>query len=202
MPLDPQSQREIEGRIKARQLEAQRRAQAQVVETLNNVIPARYRHSDWDSLETAEPPIPGSILGALDLWCKNPTTNLLIIGEPRVGKTWAAVACLRRTVAPAHTVAFWACSGLLESSREQPGALAAAGRVRWLVLDDVGTEVPPHPTALERLGTIINRRDQECLPTIVTSCLDKTQLEQWLGPRSYERLRRGTRVIWAGKPRD
>lgn len=169
---------------------------------LARVLPRQYAHATWDHLLAADPAVPAPVLESLNRWCERPSTNLLILGDLRVGKSFAAAACLHRVIQDTHTVAFWPCAELLEVSRERPAVLNEALRVKWLVLDDMGTEQALHPINAEKLGVLINRRDQEGLPIITTSCLDPKMLASWLGPRSFERIKQGVRIQWSGAPRN
>jgi DNA replication protein DnaC len=167
-------------------------------DVLLRALPAKFARASWDSLAGWDPPIPPSVITLLDRWCDRPATNLVILGDPRIGKSWVAAACLSRVIRPNQTVAWWSCSELLELARERPSLIAEAAAVHWLVLDDLGTEYPPYPVAVERIGVVFNKRDQAELPTVVTSSLDKEQLASWVGPRTFARLREGVRIQWTG----
>lgn len=174
---------------------------AYFAQQLQQALPARLHAATWESLLGSDPPVPPVVLAELDRWCAAPSSNLVMLGSLRVGKTWAAAACLRRVAQPGHTVGFWGAQELLDATRERPGVMREAASVRWLILDDVGSDQPLHPMMRERLDMLINKRDLAAAPIIATSCLDKKQLEAWLGPRSFNRLRSGVRIVWAGSPR-
>jgi len=167
-------------------------------DALVHALPAKLGAANWENLVDATPPVPSGVLAVLDRWCLDPRRNLIVLGSPRVGKSWAAAACLSRVVRANQTVAWWSCSELLELARERPGIIMEAATVRWLVLDDLGTEFAAYAIAAERVGVIFNRRDQAGLPTIATSSLDKDQLAAWVGPRTFARLKEGARVQWPG----
>ncbi len=61
----------------------------------------------------------------------------------------------------------------------------------YLILDDIGAEKTT-PWAMETLYIIIDRRSREKLPTIYTTNLTLSEIEQHLGPRIASRMAQST----------
>ncbi len=182
-------------------------------------IPERYRGLDLDTF----PDQRSAALARVRRWLaeRGPSDGLYLGGPFGRGKTVLAVACLRALALAAAAAAespygvsaarlgrFVAVTDFLESLR--PGeaservAMHAYQRVRYLVLDDLGSERLTEWGA-DRLFEVINDRHGHLRPTLVTSNLTpKALAERWnaqvalAGDRILQRVLEGmTAVMFA-----
>jgi DNA replication protein DnaC len=151
----------------------------------STIIPSRFARASLDDLPD------GEVRSCLEEWSRSPQgRNLVLLGPVGTGKTHAAVAACR----PAHysglTVQFSPLVELLDSLRPQSReemSLWDLVDIDRLIIDDLGSERPTDWTA-ERLYALLNRRWLEERPTIVTTNLEASALEEAVGPRSFSRL--------------
>lgn len=138
--------------------------------------------------------------------------SLYIAGDVGTGKTFEAVALLRRRVELGKVGLFVTTEDLLQQIRDTYDAdaqastaavIGAAKTVDVLVLDDIGSE---HVTGwvLRQLTTVINARATACLPTIFTSNIAIEDLPEILDERIASRISgmcggiKGSIVRWGG----
>lgn len=140
-------------------------------------------------------------LAAVKEW--DGTSDVLLLGEVGAGKTHAAVALARlaheagRLVLFTHTLAF------IDDLKPDgdPQAMSRAVDADVLVLDDLGTE-RQREFGADRISRLLVDRYNACRPTIVTSNLDPSALEQQVGARVWSRLYEGAlRVVAVGPDR-
>ncbi|MBO5556148.1 MAG: ATP-binding protein [Oscillospiraceae bacterium] len=125
--------------------------------------------------------------------------NLLLQGEPGLGKTYLS-ACIARVVAEkGYSVCYDTATSALDAfaqqkfSRDPEEADAAAARVRrmldcdLMILDDLGTELVT-PMALSALYTLIDQRLVNRKMTIIsTNCTDEDRQKRY-SPQICSRL--------------
>lgn len=116
------------------------------------------------------------------------------VGAVGTGKTWQAVATLKKFVLNIQgTGLFVTVPDLLEeirrgySDRQQGDFLDRVCSIGLLVLDDLGVEKQTEWVS-EKLYQIINGRYNAMLPTVVTSNLSVESVEELLGQRLISRL--------------
>jgi len=165
------------------------------------IMPPLLRPVRWSSILHADPPVEPAVLQRVDAWCRNPVGNLVLCGEPGVGKTWMAVAALRRVLRSTHTFDFQVIPEVLESWRDRSSRPANLVAPHWLLLDEMGSSRSLTDLELERLWSVINRRSLQQLHTIVTSNLDAQSLSDWTSVRVFDRLRYGAVIEWPGNSR-
>jgi len=180
----------------------QERARAQELRRQwERTLPPALRDISWTQIQQADPPLDPLVLRRVDEWCRQPRGNLVLLGEPGVGKTWLAVAALRRALRNTQTFDFRVVPEVLESWREFAGRPAELTQPYWLVLDDLGGPRELTDLELERLWVVVNRRGLQRYPTIVTSNFDSEGMQQYLTLRVWDRLRQGAVVEWPGVSR-
>lgn len=146
-------------------------------------IPSRFQWARVDDFT-------GQARTELERWGTEPAgRNLLLLGPVGVGKSHAAVAAARILFDRGTEVRFLPVVELLDMLRPggPEGALYDLAGLELLVLDDLGSERPTDWTA-ERLYALVNRRWLEERPTIITTNLPASELEQAVGARVYSRL--------------
>jgi len=116
------------------------------------------------------------------------------VGAVGTGKTWQAVATLKKFVLNMQgTGLFVTVPDLLEeirrgyNDRSQGDFLDRVCTIGLLVLDDLGVEKQTEWVS-EKLYQIINGRYNAMLPTVVTSNLSVENVEELLGQRLVSRL--------------
>ena len=115
------------------------------------------------------------------------------VGAVGTGKTWLAVATLKKYILKGGKGLFITVPDLLEeirrgyNDRYQGDYLHKVCGVDLLVLDDLGVEKQTE-WVIEKLYQIINHRYNEMKPTLVTSNLSVESVEDLLGQRLVSRL--------------
>lgn len=119
----------------------------------------------------------------------------LLMGPSGCGKSSAAAWAVRRWRAAASAERKRARLGWLDAIEAtdaerryrlgsgDPEFLAEAYRVEWLVIDDVGMT-----TSVTLVQLVLARRYQACLPTIVTTGLERDQLVNHIGAATVRRI--------------
>lgn len=176
--------------------EARRQAEARFVQSL----PPSLRRATWDSV-VRDPLTPPEVLEAVSPYIDSPRHNLSLLGDIGVGKTWTAVAAVRRMIAPGQTSLFQPVSEVFELWRGRDWDYRSIGTPYWLILDDLGGAHQLSEREMDRFYAILDKRDRDELPTVVTSNMDPDMLRGWIGVRAFDRLRRGTVVMWPGDSR-
>lgn len=131
--------------------------------------------------------------------------NLFLAGTVGSGKTGIAVAALRELVIThRRNVRHGSVAGLLEGMRpksagDAPGTVGLDDlqRVHVLLLDDLGVEKASEWQA-ERLYLIVNDRYERQLPTIMTTNMNRKDLEARVGERIMSRLMEDVQVVQMG----
>jgi len=159
--------------------------------------------SEYDN---ASGSIPREVMGLTYNSCKkfaekfpDVSTNLLLQGEPGLGKTYLS-ACIARLVAgKGYSVCYDSASTALEAferqkfSRDAAEAEAAATRVRrmlscdLMILDDLGTEMIT-PMSLSALYTLINTRLTSGKATIISTNFSNDALQKHYTPQIFSRI--------------
>lgn len=131
---------------------------------------------------------PAAVLDTVTTWLENLEGFLLLFGPVGAGKSYLAYAVLRNlhlrdwecraTSAPAMFKSLQPGGGATFTDYAQPEVL---------LLDDLGVEKGSEATEQE-LYAIVHERWERCRPTIVTTNLTPSQLEQHVGARVYDRL--------------
>lgn len=157
-------------------------------ERWRHVIPSRFQ---WAQLEDLSPPAyDADVLASLTEWSRNPAgRNLVLFGAVGTGKTHAAVAAVRHAFSVGVGVVFTPTVEMLDMLRPggPDGALEYLASADRLILDDLGSEKATEWTA-ERMYALVNRRWLEERPTIATTNLTPTDLEETVGARTFSRL--------------
>lgn len=129
--------------------------------------------------------------------------NLVISGGVGRGKTGAAIGALRELHIAGRSVAYWSLPNLMDifrleerstklgkdltENRRAP-VMEQVTRLDCLLLDDLGQERVTDYVA-ERLYVLIDGRYVANKPTILTTNLERRDLENHIGERSVSRLR-------------
>jgi DNA replication protein DnaC len=179
--------------------------------------PPDFAGADWQGVLARRPAHSPDVLVPAEAWCETPVRSLLLMGDVGAGKTYLACAVARRLVVG---VGAWATFTTVEGmfASMAPGAdeawapsLTALAGAGVLVLDDVGAG-RPRPTEWQAmlLNELLNRRWSSRRPTILTTNLGAGDegpahtdaagraLRDYLGERSYDRLRDGAAVALVG----
>lgn len=126
----------------------------------------------------------------------HPRQGLYLHGMAGVGKTHLAVAVVNAVLNENPTylgyALFTSVSELMFLHRKNKATnadwiVAQCIEAPLLVLDDLGSE-RANDEAKEVLYTIIDCRYQECLPTMITSTLDDSELEERYGTNFVSRI--------------
>lgn len=123
--------------------------------------------------------------------------SLILCGNPGTGKTHLASALIQHTDKHGRDVRKRNAADIFrtikatwggDSERSERDVLDLAGSLDLLVIDEVGTQ---HGSDTERLMMfeIINRRYENCLPTVLISNLSVDRLREEVGERVIDRLR-------------
>jgi len=190
----------LAARVAARLAEEARTARERTVRSFYNALPPELRQATWDSV-ISDPAVPDAVLSAVNQYIATPQHNLCLLGEVGVGKTWMAVAAVGQLLQANETALFQPVSELFELWRGRDWSYRSLTDPYWLILDDLGGAHALRETEMDRFYAILNRRDQYRLPTVVTSNMDPDMLLHWIGARAWDRLRRGTVVLWPGVSR-
>jgi len=150
----------------------------------------------------------GKYVKACKDFLSNPHHGLFFSGGYGSGKTHLAVGICRELlkIKRVPTVVFTTGAELLLNIRKtysdpklsEPGVIAVYCEPDYLVIDDLGAEKPTE-WAKATLHIILERRDSEMMPTIVTSNLTLKQISETLGGRVGSRLA-NSRVISVSMP--
>ncbi len=125
--------------------------------------------------------------------------NLILTGNTGTGKTHLAVSILRKIIRNHHTGVFATVDDMLKSIRatynggdmSETEAMDAYIQPDLFVLDEVGVAIGQEEKRRAMVFAIINARYNEMRPTVIIGNLTKTEMEKYLGPRVWDRLREG-----------
>ncbi|MGI5902369.1 MAG: ATP-binding protein [Desulfitobacteriia bacterium] len=136
--------------------------------------------------------------------------GLLFSGPVGCGKTFLAAAIANDLLAKNRRILFLIVPDLLDELRATYSAysetreadlLDIARNVPILILDDLGAHNYTEWTR-NRIYSILNFRMNEQLPTIITTNLDFSEIEQYLGERTCSRLLQMCRIFRMSTPQD
>lgn len=135
------------------------------------------------------------------------TPNFVLAGATGTGKTHIAASILRMAANQMLSTRYVTAAEIMDEIRaswdastktrgkSQADILRYYGNVKVLAIDEVGVSDRINGSH-DIWSTIFDMRYREKLPTIITTNLDKTQLEEHLGDRAYDRMME--RCVWAG----
>jgi len=127
------------------------------------------------------------------------SANLILQGEPGLGKTYLSACIARVVAAKGLSVCYETAVAALDAyeqqkfCRDSAEGEEAAAKVRrmsdcdLMILDDLGTEMPT-PMAMSALYTLINTRLVKGKKTIISTNLSDEQLEKRYTPQICSRL--------------
>lgn len=130
-------------------------------------------------------------------------TSLIFCGERGTGKTHLAIGIAHAIIADGYLPVFTSVMRAVRSVKETYGrkdkteadAIKDLITPDLLILDEVGVQFGSAAEELI-LFEIINGRYEALKPTIVISNLAKPDIEKYLGPRSFDRMREnGGRMV-------
>lgn len=171
---------------------------------------------DWQAFRAA---LPEGVLG-ITSWnvtlarrlredAARPSRSTYVVGPVGSGKTTLAAAAVVASVSAGVSVFYVTESDLWERSREErrrrakeaTSILYVAARVRLLVLDDFGVCEDGRDWQYDAMETLVQRRYDHRLPTLITSNVNLQDVGDRYGQRVASRLYemcRGEQVLLAG----
>lgn len=144
---------------------------------------------------------PGSknFIAMAEAWCEGPArSDVVLYGPPGTGKTGLAIAMIRGLLDRGQLVRFVRASQLLlmlkdsfaSKERSEQQVLQSFLQVDALLLDDL-TALRKSEFFEDTLWTIIDVRQKELRPTLLTVNLTKEERGEFFGPLLFDRLREG-----------
>lgn len=189
------------------QAEAERRraeAHRQFIEAA--AIPARFVGRTFDNFEADTDPKRHALTVARDFvegfeLHRRTGAALIFSGRPGTGKSHLAAAMLQAL--RRYDVRYATCMDMIRAVREtwrrdsektESQVLNFFGRLDLLVIDEVGMQ---YGTDGEQtiLFDVLDRRYREMLPVVILTNQAKDGLRQFIGDRSYDRLRETSRWV-------
>jgi DNA replication protein DnaC len=172
-------------------------------------IPPRYMEASLDSWKSGSPAMD-KVKDKLVNYCASfdialeRGNNLIFIGQPGTGKTYAACCVIREIVVKRdHTAAYVTASEFLLRLRNSYGqdseecemdVFADYTTPSLLVLDEVGRH-KDSKHASDSLFALLDRRYREVRPTIIISNMSKEEIIDYLGEALVSRLRQGGQML-------
>jgi DNA replication protein DnaC len=166
-------------------------------------LPKRFREVSFDrepvvSIERANPPVVRAVRGYVGSISERLAEGrgIWFTGDVGTGKTTLAMLVSKAAMAADHTVAIYSLPRLLAMLRESYEESARYSlnelierlcAVDLLHVDDVGAE-QSSPWVLEQLYTIVNTRYEDGRSMLLTTNLDRKELEDQIGPRTVSRI--------------
>lgn len=169
------------------------------------VCPVRYHDATRESLaellDDEAAPFPRAVHDEVMAWIEAdpPPGNVVITGDPGVGKSWlAAVMCMATAELYAWHNEYVGLARMFIEDNQSMGRVGGLGsldryvRAHLLVIDDVGSgRQALTESQEERLYVVVNERWEAKRPTIVTTNLTQLDLFEYLGVRIAERIKHG-----------
>lgn len=189
---------------------AQRDKQAQIEARLNFAgVPVRFRGRTLENFEATTEDQEKALATSqafIDQWQhhKAAGTSVIFSGNPGTGKSHLAIAILQ-TVLETGTGMYMNVLDLVRMVRDtwrkngqsESEVLDLLGRIDLLVIDEVGVQYGTDGEQVV-LFDVINRRYRDCKPTILLTNLKSGEFEQFVGARTFDRLKEGG--IWVRFP--
>lgn len=185
---------------------AQREKQAQIEARLNFAgVPVRFRDRTLDNF-VASTEEQQEVLAMARVFVqqwehhKRAGTSVVFSGNPGTGKSHIAIAILQHVLENGTGMYLnvldlvrmvrdtWRRTGQTETE-----VLDLLGRLDLLVIDEVGVQYGTDGEQVV-LFDVINRRYRDCKPTILLTNLKAKEFEQFVGARTFDRLKEGG--IW------
>jgi len=129
-------------------------------------------------------------------------TGLLLSGNPGTGKSHLAAAILQ-SLMPTHCGLYITCMGVIrmvrgtwrkDSDKSETQVLNMLGSVPLLVLDEIGMQ---YGTDGEQtiLFDVLDKRYRDMMPTILLTNQNVAGLKEFIGERSFDRLRETVQTV-------
>ena len=176
---------------------------------LNTGIPPRYLDATLQAWKNTDPSMEAIHKRLVD-YCASfdialdRGNNLIFIGSPGTGKTYAACAVIHEVVAKHdHSAVYITANDFLlrlrnsynpEADECEMDVFTSYTAPSLLVLDEVGRHKDSKHAA-DSLFALLDRRYREVRPTIVISNMSKDELVDYLGNALVSRLRQGGAML-------
>lgn len=197
-------------KIEREQKEAQKESEAKqrrIESRLNQSgIPMRYREKDFESYVADTDGKEKARATAMEFASNFAThrrkgTVVVFSGKPGTGKSHLAIA-IAQHVMTSHTALYTSAIDAVrmirdtwrrDSEKSETDVLNMLSSIDLLILDEVGVQ---YGTEAEQVSLfdIIDKRYRDMMPTILLTNLSTKGMKEFLGDRSYDRLREGG--IW------
>lgn len=188
------------------QAKAEQEKQARIEARLNFAgVPVRFRGRTLDNFVADTDEQREALATAksfIDQWQhhKKAGTSVVFSGNPGTGKSHLAIAILQ-TVLENGTGIYLNVLDLVRMVRDtwrrtgqsESEVLDMLGRLDLLVIDEVGVQYGTDGEQVV-LFDVINRRYRDCKPTIMLTNLKSKEFAEFVGPRTFDRLKEGG--IW------
>lgn len=186
--------------------QAEREKQARIEAKLNVAgIPARFRDRTLENFVADTEEQREALATAksfIESWPrhKKAGTSVVFSGNPGTGKSHLAIAILQH-VLESGTGIYLNVLDLVRMVRDtwrrtgqsETEVLDMLGRLDLLVIDEVGVQYGTDGEQVV-LFDVINRRYRDCKPTIMLTNLRAKEFEEFVGARTFDRLKEGG--IW------
>lgn len=200
MGLDPDAGPAEEVPLTETREEALARRQARV-ETMaarwRERVPEMYRDADVTDLDNLQHAL--KVQG----WLHSGSLHLVLAGPVGTGKTYAAYAVGNQALAAGRVVEAWNVGDLMDALRPgstEHGAEHHARTCQLLILDDLTGKATDWEA--ERMTLLLDARLREQRKTIVTTNINRAQIETTWGARLMDRLtHRMTALTFSGESR-